>query len=40
MSHLNEEEEMTDNYDVNLFSHWKEEHDYDDGPTIKHFQDD
>ncbi len=26
MSHLNEEEEMTDNYDSNLFSHWKEDH--------------
>ena len=40
MSHLREEEEMTDNYDSNLFSHWKEDHmDYDE-PTIKHFQDD
>ena len=40
MSHLNEEEEMTDNYDLNLFSHWKEDHmDYNE-PTIKHFQDD
>lgn len=26
MSHLSEEEEMTDNYDSNLFSHWKEDH--------------
>lgn len=40
MNHLNEEEEMTDNYDSNLFSHWKEDHmDYNE-PTIKHFQDD
>jgi len=40
INHLNEEEEMTDNYGSNLFNHWKEDIiDYD-GPTIKHFQDD
>lgn len=25
MSHLKEDEEMTENYDNNLFMHWKEE---------------